>query len=151
MMKTSHSTTYSTESSMQNQNLSELPSTLFTQEQLQFIENIEFPERLFLVSATEFDDQFVYLHSEWRYRFSGENKAILFAKGKQFRNLPPVAIKLIKYLTIKYIEENTASVADQFAQFVATTFLEIETVTRSSLIDKLHVLVAKVDRNHSDN
>ncbi|HFG1891333.1 TPA: site-specific integrase [Vibrio cholerae] len=151
MMKTSHSTTYSTESSKQDQNLSELPSTLFTQEQLQFIENIQFPERLFLVNATEFDDQFVYLHSEWRYRFSGENKAILFATGKQFRNLPPVAIKLIKYLTIKYIEENSASVADKFAQFVATTFLEIETVTRSSLIDKLHVLVAKVDRSHSDN
>ncbi|EJR5448150.1 site-specific integrase [Vibrio cholerae] len=151
MMKTSHSTTYSTESSKQDQNLSELPSALFTQEQLQFIENIQFPERLFLVNATEFDDQFVYLHSEWRYRFSGENKAILFATGKQFRNLPPVAIKLIKYLTIKYIEENSASVADKFAQFVATTFLEIETVTRSSLIDKLHVLVAKVDRSHSDN
>ncbi|MGY5728546.1 site-specific integrase [Vibrio chemaguriensis] len=151
MMKTSHSMTYSTDGSKQDQNLSKLSSTLFTQDQLQFIENIEFPERLFLVNATEFDDQFVYLHSEWRYRFSGENKAILFATGKQFRNLPPVAIKLIKYLTIKYIEENSASVADKFAQFVATTFLEIETVTRSSLIDKLHVLVAKVDRNHSDN
>ncbi|HHF3211042.1 TPA: site-specific integrase [Vibrio diabolicus] len=151
MMKTSHSMTYSTDGSKQDQNLSKLSSTLFTQDQLQFIENIEFPERLFLANATEFDDQFVYLHSEWRYRFSGENKAILFATGKQFRNLPPVAIKLIKYLTIKYIEENSASVADKFAQFVATTFLEIETVTRSSLIDKLHVLVAKVDRNHSDN
>ncbi|MGR2884628.1 hypothetical protein ABMX65_23135 [Vibrio vulnificus] len=100
MMKTSHSMTYSTDGSKQDQNLSKPSSTLFTQDQLQFIENIEFPERLFLVNATEFDDQFVYLHSEWRYRFSGENKAILFATGKQFRNLPPAAIKLIKYLVM---------------------------------------------------
>ncbi len=151
MMKTSHSTTYSTDGSNQEQNLSKLPSTLFTQEQLQFIENIELPERLFLASATEFDDQFLYLHSEWRYRFSGENKAILFAKGKHFRNLSPVTIKLIKYLTVKYIEENSASVADKFAQFIASTIIDLETVTRSSMIDKLSVLVTKVDRNHSDN
>lgn len=151
MMKTSHSTTYSTESSKQDQNLSELPSTLFTQEQLQFIENIQFPERLFLVNATEFDDQFVYLHSEWRYRFSGENKAILFAKGKQFRNLSPVAIKLIKYLTVKYIEENSASSADRFAVAIATSFSEIESITRATLIDKLQLIVTKTDSKPSDN
>lgn len=151
MMKTSHSTTYSTESSKQDQNLSELPSTLFTKEQLQFIENIQFPERLFLVNATEFDDQFVYLHSEWRYRFSGENKAILFAKGKQFRNLSPVAIKLIKYLTVKYIEENSASSADRFAVAIATSFSEIESITRATLIDKLQLIVTKTDSKPSDN
>ncbi|HHG3219777.1 hypothetical protein [Vibrio parahaemolyticus] len=151
MMKTSYSTTYSTESSKQDQNLSELPSTLFTQEQLQFIENIQFPERLFLVNATEFDDQFVYLHSEWRYRFSGENKAILFAKGKQFSNLSPVAIKLIKYLTVKYIEENSASSADRFAVAIATSFSEIESITRATLIDKLQLIVTKTDSKPSDN
>lgn len=151
MMKTSHSTTYSTDGSKQDQNLSELPSTLFTQEQLQFIESIQFPERLFLVNATEFDDKFVYLHSEWRYRFSGENKAILFAKGKQFRNLSPVAIKLIKYLTVKYIEENSASSADRFAVVIATSFSEIESITRATLIEKLQLIVAKADPKPSDN
>ena len=36
-----------------------------------------------------------------------------------------------------------ASVADKFAQFVATTFKQIEVITRESLIEKMQMLVAK--------
>ena len=55
-----------------------------------------------------------------------------------------------KYLTIAYINENSASVADKFAQFVATTFKQIEVITHESLIEKMQMLVAKTERNHSD-
>ncbi|MEZ8453215.1 tyrosine-type recombinase/integrase [Vibrio splendidus] len=52
---------------------------------------------------------------------------------------------------MEYIKENSASVADKFAVFIAKTFSEIKKASRESLIAKLHQLVAKVDRNHSDN
>ncbi|WP_348236152.1 site-specific integrase [Vibrio parahaemolyticus] len=104
------------------------------------------------MNATEFDDQFLSLTpNDWRYRFSGDNKAILFKSGTHFSGLSPETIKLIKYLTVEYIKENSASVADRFGVFVAMTFAEIGEVNRNSIIAKLHQLVAKVDRNHSDN
>lgn len=107
---------------------------------LEWIENIQLPKRLFLISATEFDDRYLYLHDDWRYRFSGNNLAILFSTGKYFCDLSPVSLKLLKYLTIAYINENSASVADKFAQFVATTFKQIEVITRESLIEKMQMM-----------
>ncbi|MHA2938938.1 site-specific integrase [Vibrio sp. RC27] len=151
MMKTSHSTTYSIDGSFQEKSHSEQSSPLFTQEQIKWIEDIELPARLYLANATEFDDQFLYLHNDWRYRYSGENKAILFGKGKNFRDLSPETIKLLKYLTVEYINENSASVADKFARYVAISLEEVESITRDALIAKLHMLVAKVKRKHSDN
>nr|WP_258559849.1 site-specific integrase [Enterobacter cloacae] len=103
------------------------------------------------MNATEFDDTYLYLHDDWRYRFSGDNKAILFSSGKHFRDLSPVTLKLLKYLTIEYISENSAGVADKFAQFVATTFKQIEAITRESLIAKMQMLVVKTERGHADN
>ncbi|WP_286300684.1 site-specific integrase [Vibrio apostichopi] len=152
MTKTSHSTTYLTSNSVQGSIPSQTISPLFTSEQFLWIDDIKIPSRLYLVRATEFDDQFLSLTpNDWRYRYSGDNKAILFSNGLHFRNLSPETIKLIKYLTVEYIKENSASVADRFAMFVAITFSDIEYVSRESLIAKLHQLVAKVDRNHSDN
>ncbi|WP_318517114.1 tyrosine-type recombinase/integrase [Photobacterium leiognathi] len=125
---------------------------LFTSEQLHWINGFKLPPRLLLISATEFDDQFLNLtQSDWRYRFSGENKAILFRSGACFHGFSTELIMLIKYLTIEYIKENSASVADKFAIFIARTFSEIEDISRDSLIAKLQQLVAKADRNHSDN
>ena len=148
MMKKSHSTTYLTNSSTQEQHR----SSLFTSEQLHWIDNFKLTSRLILIGATEFDDQSLSLTpKDWRYRFSGENKAILFGNGLHFRNLPPETIKLIKYLTVEYIKENSASVADKFAVFIAKTFSQVKKASRERLIAKLHQLVAKVDRNHSDN
>lgn len=150
MTKTSHSKIYSTESGITGGGLFKTPPLHFTKEQLEWIENIQIPKRLFLISATEFDDRYLYLHDDWRYRFSGNNVAILFSNGKYFCDLSPVSLKLLKYLTIAYINENSASVADKFAQFVATTFKQIEVITRESLIEKMQMLVAKTERNHSD-
>ncbi|EEX1162622.1 site-specific integrase [Escherichia coli] len=151
MTKTSHSKIYSTESGITGGDLFKIPSLQFTKEQLEWIENIQFPTRLFLISATEFDDRYLYLHDDWRYRFSGNNVAILFSTGKCFCDLSPVSLKLLKYLTIAYINENSASVADKFSQFVATTFKQIEVITRESLIEKMQMLVAKTEQNHSDS
>ena len=151
-MKTSLMT-YLTNQSTQERLNSKPTSSLFTSQQLQWIADIKkFPQRLLLLNATEFDDQFMSLNSsDWRYRFSGQNKAILFSNGRYFRNLLPETITLIKYLTIEYIKENSASVADRFASFVALTFSQIEKVSRESLIAILHQLVAKIDRNQTDN
>ena len=141
----------STNAAMQKQNITEQLDPLFTHEQLQWISSIELPRRLFLKSATEFDDQFLYLHKDWRFRYSGENKNITFNKGKSFRELPPETIKLIKHLTIKYIEENSASTADKFANNIATSFAEVGSITRDNLLAKLHLLVTKTKRKYSDN
>lgn len=149
MTKTSHSKIYSTESGITGGGFFKTHPLHFTKEQLEWIENIQLPKRLFLISATEFDDRYLYLHDDWRYRFSGNNLAILFSTGKYFCDLSPVSLKLLKYLTIAYINENSASVADKFAQFVATTFKQIEVITRESLIEKMQMLVAKTERNHS--
>ncbi|MBE8127103.1 site-specific integrase [Photobacterium damselae subsp. piscicida] len=134
------------------QNQTEQLTPLFTPQQIQWIEDIELPPRLFLKNATEFDDQFLSLApSDWRYRFSGENKTILFASGKNFRALSSSSIKLLKHLTVEYIKENSASSANWFAQGLARIFAELESVSRESLIAKLLELVAKVDRNSLDN
>ncbi|PTP74924.1 tyrosine-type recombinase/integrase [Vibrio splendidus] len=152
MMKISHSATYLTNNVTQEQIPSKQSSSLFTSEQLQWIDNIKLPSRLFLMSATEFDDQYLKTTpSNWRYRFSGDNKAILFRSGLHFRDLSPQVIKLIKYLTIEYIKEHSASNADRLARFVALSFSEVKEISRGSLIAKLQQLVAKVGRNFSDN
>ncbi|MCS0110207.1 tyrosine-type recombinase/integrase [Vibrio alginolyticus] len=147
MTKTSHSI-YSIN------NLEQEPqqgSSLFTVEQVEWIDAIELPQKLFLMNATEFDDQFLTLTSDWRYRFSGANKAILFATGRNFRGLSSSSIKLMKHLTVEYIKENSASGANWFAEGLATIFRELEAVSRESMIAKLRELVNKVDRNQSDN
>ncbi len=147
MTKTSHSI-YSIN------NLAQEPQhvdSLFTAEQLEWIDGIEFPQRLLLLNATEFDDQFLTLTNDWRYRFSGENKAILFASGRNFSDLSSSSIKLIKYLTVEYIKENSASSANRFAEGFARVFKDLAAISRESLVAKLRELVAKVDRNHSDN
>lgn len=71
MTKTSHSKIYSTESGITGGGLFKTPPLHFTKEQLEWIENIQISKRLFLISATEFDDRYLYLHDDWRYRFSG--------------------------------------------------------------------------------
>ncbi|HIF9221911.1 TPA: site-specific integrase [Photobacterium damselae] len=152
MTMTAHSMISSANKATWEQNQTEQLAPLFTSEQLQWINGIELPPRLFLMNATEFDDQFLSLTpSDWRYRYSGDNKAILFGSGKHYRDLSSETITLIKYLTVEYIKEHSASVADRFATFVATTFSEIEGVSRESFIAKLQQLVAKSDRNHSDD
>lgn len=114
MTKTSRSTSL-TEGQLQTEH----SNAFFTQNQLQWINDINLPTRIYLVSATEFDDQFLYLNEdEWRFRFSGKTKAILFKNGKYFRELNTDKIKLLKYVTVKYIEENSAGVAQHFAYFI---------------------------------
>lgn len=153
MTMTAYSLISSANEAAWEQNQTEQLAPLFTPEQIQWIEDIEeLPPRLFLMNATEFDDQFLSLTpNDWRYRFSGENKAILFASGKNFRALSSSPIKLIKHLTVEFIKENSASSADRFAVDFAKVFAELEVVSRESLIAKLQELVAKVDRNQSDN
>ena len=73
MTKTSHSKIYSTESGITGGGFFKTHPLHFTKEQLEWIENIQLPKRLFLISATEFDDRYLYLHDDWRYRFSGNN------------------------------------------------------------------------------
>ena len=146
MTKTSHSI-YSINNLEQEQQ----GSSLFTSEQVEWIDAIELPKTLFLMNAAEFDDQLLTLNSDWRYRFSGANKAILFATGRNFRGLSSSSIKLMKLLTVEYIKENSASGANWFAEGLATIFRELEAVSRESMIAKLRELVNKVDRNQSDN
>lgn len=147
MTKTSRSTSL-TEGQLQTEH----SNAFFTQNQLQWINDINLPTRIYLVSATEFDDQFLYLNEdEWRFRFSGKTKAILFKNGKYFRELNTDKIKLLKYVTVKYIEENSAGVAQHFAYFIAKTFVEVNVITRDALIKKLHSLVDNPDRNLGDN
>ena len=136
MTKTSHSKIYSTESGITGGGFFKTHPLHFTKEQLEWIENIQLPTRLFLISATEFDDRYLYLHDDWRYRFSGNNVAILFSNGKYFCDLSPVSLKLLKYLTIAYINENSASVADKFAQFVAKTFKQMRLSLAKALLKK---------------
>ncbi|HHS8855290.1 TPA: hypothetical protein ACTVB3_000334 [Klebsiella aerogenes] len=136
MTKTLHSKIYSTESGITGGGLFKTPPLHFTKEQLEWIGNIQLPTRLFLISATEFDDRYLYLHDDWRYRFSGNNVAILFSTGNYFCDLSPASLKLLKYLTIEYINENSASVADKFSQFVATTFKQIEVSLAKALLKK---------------
>ncbi len=140
MTKTSHSI-YSINNPAQEPQQGD---SLFTSEQEEWIDGIELPQRLLLMNASEFDDQFLTLTSDWRYRFSGENKSILFASGKNFVNLSSSSVKLLKYLTVEYIKENSASGADGFADRFAKIFAELEVVSRESLIAKLQELVAKV-------
>ncbi|GAD91229.1 hypothetical protein VHA01S_076_00020 [Vibrio halioticoli NBRC 102217] len=147
MTKTSHSI-YSINNLTQG---SQQDDSLFTSEQVKWINSIELPQRLLLLSATEFDDQFLTLTSDWRYRFSGENKVILFASGKNFADLSPSSVKLLKYLTVEYIKENSASSANRFAEGFARVFRDLAAISRESLVAKLRELVVKVDRNHSDN
>lgn len=136
---------------MRDQIQTEQSTPLFTHEQLNWIKSTELPSRVFLKSATEFDDHFLYLHNDWRFRYSGENKSIAFSKGKNFKKLHPETIKLIKIISLKYIEENSASVVDDFAIGLAMTFADISSVTRDNLLAKLYALVAKVKRKHADN
>lgn len=84
MTKTSHSKIYSTESGITGGGFFKTHPLHFTKEQLEWIENIQLPKRLFLISATEFDDRYLYLHDDWRYRFSGNNLAILFSTENTF-------------------------------------------------------------------
>ena len=65
MTKSSHSKIYSTENGITAGDLSKIPPLHFTKEQLEWIENIQLPTRLFLLSATEFDDRYLYLHDDW--------------------------------------------------------------------------------------
>ncbi|MCD9474231.1 site-specific integrase [Photobacterium phosphoreum] len=147
MTKTSHSI-YSTSNVTQEP---QQDDSLFTFEQVDWIDSIKLPQRLLLLNATEFDDQFLTLTSDWRYRFSGENKAILFASGRNFSDLPSSSIKLIKYLTVEYIKENSASSANRFAEGFARVFKDLTAISRESFVAKLRELVVKADRNHSDN
>ncbi|CAH6852705.1 conserved hypothetical protein [Vibrio chagasii] len=152
MKKTLCSTTHLTNNLIPEQCPTKQCSPLFTPEQFQYVEDIKLPSRLYLVSATEFDDQFLSLIQEdWRYRFSGENKAILFASGSLFHKLSPETITLLKYLTIEYIKENSASVADAFARCVGRTFSDLKNFSRETFIAKLEQLVVDVDRTHSNN
>ena len=151
MIKATHSKIYSTDSDIFGESPSKTAPLHFTKEQFEWIRHIQLPARLLLMNATEFDDRYLYLHDDWRYRFSGDNKAILFSSGKHFRDFSSVTLKLLKYLTIEYISENSAGVADKFAQFVATTFKQIEAISRESLIAKMQMLVVKAERNHADN
>lgn len=73
MTKNSHSKIYSTESDITGGDLFKISPLHFKKEQLEWIENIQLPTRLFLINATEFDDRYLYLHDDWRYRFSGNN------------------------------------------------------------------------------
>ncbi|MDH5923672.1 site-specific integrase [Vibrio splendidus] len=149
MMKKSHST-YSTNDSIRKPLTSKQKSSVLTSGQRRWIDDLNLPSRLFLMNATEFDDQFLILsHSVWQYKFSGYNKAILFNRGLHFRALLPRTIKLIKYLTIEYIKENSACVADRFAQSLALTFTEILEISRESLVAKLNQLAVRTSSNNS--
>lgn len=55
MTKTSHSKIYSTESGITGGGFFKTHPLHFTKEQLEWIENIQLPKRLFLISATEFE------------------------------------------------------------------------------------------------
>ncbi|MCG9542302.1 site-specific integrase [Vibrio sp. Isolate33] len=152
MMKTPYSTTYSTNNFSPEQRPASQYSPLFTPEQRRFVEEIKLPSRLYLVSATEFDDQFLSLTpGDWRYRFSGKNKAILFASGSNFQKFSPEIITLLKYLTIEYIKENSASVADSFAHFVGRTLSDLDSFSRDTFVAKLEQLVVEVERKNSNN
>ncbi|MGR6861505.1 site-specific integrase [Aliivibrio salmonicida] len=124
---------------------------LFTTEQLALIQAFQLPNKIYLKNATEFDDNWIYLEDDWRFRYSGENKSIPFSHGKHFKNMPHELLKFIKILSIQYIEENSASVVTSFAKIIAIIFYEIEAVTRDNLISKLHMIVTKSDRNETDN
>ncbi len=65
---------------------------IYSAEQLRWIDAIDFPQRLLLVNATEFDDQFLILTSDWRYRLQVKTKAILFASGRSFSSLSSSSI-----------------------------------------------------------
>lgn len=125
-------------------------NALLSSKQKQMIDEFQLPQRVFLKSATEFDDQFLYLKNDWRYRFSGENKSIPFSNGKDFIALDPYLKKLIKMLCLRYIEENSASSVNDLAACLAKTFGAIDSLTRGQMINYLHSLVSKVDRNAVD-
>ncbi|EGR0196977.1 MULTISPECIES: site-specific integrase [Vibrio] len=147
MTKISH-LTYSTDSQSKVDHL----NTRFTQEQCRWINDINLPTRIYLTSATEFDDQFLYLNeNEWRFRYSGKYNAILFKNGNNFKQLNAYEVKLLKYLTVKYIQENSAGVAENFAYYVARTVLEVDVITRNELINQLHTIVENPNRKSSHN
>nr|WP_255257977.1 site-specific integrase [Aliivibrio wodanis]VVV06171.1 hypothetical protein AW0309160_03655 [Aliivibrio wodanis]VVV06798.1 hypothetical protein AW0309160_04292 [Aliivibrio wodanis]VVV06849.1 hypothetical protein AW0309160_04343 [Aliivibrio wodanis]VVV06948.1 hypothetical protein AW0309160_04442 [Aliivibrio wodanis] len=128
----------------------EQSSPLLTPEQMAWVNTTILPTRIFLKGATEFDDQWLSLEGDWRFRYSGTNKGIPFADGKHFKDLNPKILKLIKLVSVEYIKENSASVVDDLAKYLAITFSQIEEITRENLLSKLRSIVADAERNGSD-
>ncbi|WP_244149326.1 site-specific integrase [Photobacterium leiognathi] len=135
---------------MQGSTQTEQLSPLLTPEQKAWVNSTILPTQVFLKGATEFDDQWLNLKGDWRFRFSGANRSIPFVNGKHFNSLKPEILKLVKLVSVEYIKENSASVVDDAARYIAITFSQVDAITRESLLSKLRSIVANPERNHSD-
>ncbi|WP_319784192.1 site-specific integrase [Oceanisphaera sp. IT1-181] len=114
---------------------------LLNPSQISWLEKQKLPKRLYLVSATEFDDKWINIDSDrWEFRFSGRNVVIDFEKGSNFKKLPKITLKLTKLLVIKYLSINSGYNSSYFAGDLGRIFKSITSLTHESLIEKLYEL-----------
>lgn len=111
----------------------------FTHQQLQWLNEKTIPERLFLKSASEFDDKWLYpVQERWEYRFSGNNVVIDFSKGNHFKGLSISQIKLIKIILIYYSSEHSASILYDVSRDLSFIFKEMTLFSHDFFVDYLN-------------
>lgn len=114
---------------------------LFTPTQLDWLNKQVIPRRLFLKSATEFDDNWVDTSTgRWEFRFSGKNLVIDFDKGHNFMLCSELTIKLIKLATISYLSDNSGYHSPVFASHVAKSLMDMDSLSHDSFISQLRKL-----------
>ena len=78
--------------------------TMFSNEQLGFIDEIRLPKVVRFIRADKFDDKFLNPSKDiWQFKYSGNREKI------SFKDMNYVEVKIIKFLLIKYIYKNSPS------------------------------------------
>lgn len=84
--------------------------SIFSNEQLDFINEIKLPKIVRFIRADKFDDKFINVSKDiWEFKYSGNREKI------SFKDMNYVEVKIIKFLLIKYIYKNSPShLGDKF-------------------------------------
>jgi len=90
------------ETNYKNEMLTE--ETVFSNEQLDFINEIKLPKIVRFIRADKFDDKFLNASKDvWDFKYSGNRERI------SFKDMNYVDEKIIKFILIKYIYKNSPS------------------------------------------
>jgi len=90
------------EKNYKNEMLTE--ETVFSNEQLDFINEIKLPKIVRFIRADRFDDKFLNASKDvWDFKYSGNRERI------SFKDMNYVDEKIIKFILIKYIYKNSPS------------------------------------------
>lgn len=104
--------------------------SIFSNEQLYFIDEIKLPKIVRFIRADKFDDDFLNPSKNiWEFKYSGNSEKI------SFKDMNHMDVKIIKFILIKYIYKNSPShLGNKFAHLKNS--LNISTVIKEELILK---------------